>query len=185
MTTFNQFRWNRLTTLAAALLFAATMTHSPTVDARRFGGLRGLRAVTRTAAVASRVYGRQPTGGYVLSQSELKTCLVMKQRIEPIATRLESGGNQIEDEQDSLSALEREIERSANYVDNTSQYEVDRFNRKVDQYNAQRSRLQTKIDRWNAQLSAVKTDFERFDSQCGGRSYYESDKQTVLASLAN
>ena len=168
--------------IATLWVLSAGLLHTPDAEARRFGGIgRGLRA----ASVAARTYGRTSAGGYVMNAQELKACLVMEAKLDPIDGDLQRSQARIEREEAALESLRTELERADATLDGWSAYAVSEFNRKVDDFNNRIAQLKIAIDKWNGQLTAAQADFKQFDEQCGGRWYYESDKQTVQASLAN
>lgn len=172
-------------TLALLLGLVAGLLHTSPAEARGFRGLGRAMRAARVAGIAARTYGRQTSGGYVMRPEELKTCLVMESKLEPIDNRLQQRKSRIDREDAALVSLRSELDRAEYTVDGTSSYEVSRFNKRVKDYNSRIAQLKTAIDKWNSQLSASQAEFQRFDNQCAGRLYYESDKLLALASIAN
>jgi Skp family chaperone for outer membrane proteins len=171
-------------TLALLLGLVAGLLHTSPAEARGFRGLGRALQVARIAGVGARTYGRQSSGGYILRPEELKTCLVMESKLEPIDNRLQQGRSRIDREDAALKSLSSELDRTDHTVDSTSSYQVSQFNKKVSDYNTRIAQLKIAIEKWNAQLSAAQAEFQRVDNQCGGRWYYESDKLLALASIA-
>ena len=64
-------------------------------------------------------------------------------------------------EENRLRLLSAQIDTERTYLDQTSQYAVDAFNRKVNQVNALNSKVQSMVDDYNRNVDAFNTELER------------------------
>lgn len=138
-------RWFVKSLLCGGIAAAGYLAVSLPVEARgrrvRFGG-RGITA-------------RGHYSGSVLSQEQLKSCLVREKQI-----------NALSEEVDRDEAYLAEQER---LVDLYSQTSVDAFNKKAHHYNSKVQQLKSSIDTCN--------------NLCADKAYYESDMQAARNAL--
>ena len=64
-------------------------------------------------------------------------------------------------EESRLESLSKKVDSERTYLDQTSQYAVDAFNRKVNQINSLNSKVQSMVDDYNRDVDAFNTELER------------------------
>jgi hypothetical protein len=167
--------------IVGALTLCFVLLATTEVEARRGGFLSGL---LRGAAKAAPHINRQKTYDVLtLTQAKLKECI-------QLSSALDDAGKILDDEEKGLSSAQEqlqgafdnlELQRSS--IDNTSQFEVDEFNRRLDVLRAEQTRFNDAVDKHNNRVSNYQSHANRFNTTCAGKRYYEEDLQLVEAEL--
>ncbi len=103
-----------------------------------------------TGQIYRDAYGRT----YRVSNSDYSRLLSMKSALTTKQTSLNA-------EKTRLKALSAELDQDRLYLDQTSQYAVDAFNRKVGQVNNLNDRMQFSVNDFNKDVDAFNTELER------------------------
>jgi hypothetical protein len=82
-------------------------------------------------------------------------------RLLAMKSSLDAKNRLIDKSKEEMQPLQAQIERSRIYLDRTSQYAVDSFNRDVARSNAMNDDLQTTIDAFNREVRAFNAELER------------------------
>lgn len=102
----------------------------------------------------SKLYRDASGHTYRVSNSDYYRLLAMK-------SSLDAKNRLIDESKEEIQPLQAQIERSRIYLDRTSQYAVDSFNRDVARFNAMNDNLQTTIDAFNREVRAFNAELER------------------------
>lgn len=102
----------------------------------------------------SKLYRDASGHTYRVSNSDYYRLLTMKSSLD-VKNRV------IDQSKEEIQPLQAQIERSRIYLDRTSQYAVDSFNRDVARFNAMNDNLQTTIDTFNREVRAFNAELER------------------------
>lgn len=76
-------------------------------------------------------------------------------------TALQSQKDGLDRAENEITALASDIESSRRYLDRTSQYSVDSFNQKVNQFNAMNDRLRDATNAYNRGVAAFNAELAR------------------------
>ncbi len=134
--------------------------------------------------------------GNTLSVTQLTTCLKLQEAIESSSLTLQLSEKNVSSHNATVNELDRKLEtlmkaiNGTNTSSLTSQYQIDSYNSKIDDYNARLAERNSIVERYEQQFSVYNAEVQEhntlvnhFDVQCAGKRYYEDDMTTALANV--
>jgi len=145
----------------------------PAVARRKFRFRPGIRGHS-----SGKSYGPE-----VLTQSQLKECLVAQDAIDAVEDDLAGRDGELEKARLDLEARGREIDDARATVDRYSKADVDNFNAMIDSHETARVSFNAGIDARNGLAEDLNQKVDAFNARCGSKSYYEDDMAAARRAL--
>jgi hypothetical protein len=134
----------------------ATTTSIPrtTTPSSRSGYASNTPPVVSRPADSTQIYRDASGRTYRVPNAAYHRLLALQAALSLKKTRLDP-------EKSRLESLSKQVDAERTYLDQTSQYAVDAFNRKVNQINALNSKVQSMVNDYNREVDAFNTELER------------------------
>lgn len=110
--------------------------------------------VTRKLVPDTTLFKDAAGNTYRVSNYDYSRLVVLKSALTPKENRIETL-------QEQLEALGNKISQDRTYLDDTSQYQIDAFNKEVNRYNTQNNALKPLIDQFNREVDHFNAELER------------------------
>jgi hypothetical protein len=98
-------------------------------------------------------------------ENERAKTTTLERRLESAKQLLEGERSKAEDWESQLESLNAQVASARRYLDNTSQFDVDDFNRKVNRYNAALANVRAQNDRTNRAVQSYNSTLEEIRAQ--------------------
>lgn len=134
--------------------------------------------------------------GNTLSVTQLTTCLKRQEAIESSSLTMQQSEKKVSSHDAIVNELDSRLETLMQVINGTntssltSQYQIDAYNSKVDDYNLRLAERNSIVERYEQQFSAYSAEVQQhnilvsqFDAQCAGKQYYEDDMTIALANV--
>lgn len=131
------------------------------------------------AAGAAKVYSAN-----VMSESKVYTCISIEKTVASQESMINNANEKFEIILTNWEKLGEEIDKDDKTLDLTSQYEVDKYNEKVESYNKQRELLLIEEERINKLDSEYGNNIDEYNNNCVGKRFYLEDLETAESRLS-